>query len=92
MIDLEERGVPSDSECLQKSWCNDLCQVAVLKELVNGTFERDFTKASNASVWDGFFIKSPKGIAKNSLQKNLPERCLHTALKPFLVGLFRAPF
>ena len=37
--------------------CNDLCQVAVLKELVNRTLERDFTKAINASVWSWFFIK-----------------------------------
>ena len=31
----------------QKSCCNDLCQVDVFKELVDGTREKDFTKASN---------------------------------------------
>ena len=29
---------------------NDLCQVSILKELVDGTHERDQTKAKNASV------------------------------------------
>ena len=45
------------SKVSQKSCCNDLCQVAVLKELVDGTLERDFTKASDVSVWGWFFIK-----------------------------------
>ena len=29
---------------------NDFCQVSILKELVDGTHERDQTKATNASV------------------------------------------
>ena len=40
-----------------KPCCNDFRQVTVLKELVDGTFERDFTKATNSSVWSWFFIK-----------------------------------
>ena len=30
------------------------CQVAVLKEVIDGTLEKDFRKASNASVWVNF--------------------------------------
>ena len=33
-----------------KPCCNDLCEVALLKELVDKTVERDYTKATNASV------------------------------------------
>ena len=39
------------SKVSQKSCCNYLCHVNVLKELVDGTLERDFTKPTNASVW-----------------------------------------
>ena len=35
----------------QKLYCDKLCEVTVLKDLVDGTFERDFTKATHASVW-----------------------------------------
>ena len=45
------RSLEHKSKVGQKSCCNDLCQVAVLKELVDGTLGRDFTKVSNASVW-----------------------------------------
>ena len=38
------------SKVSQKPCCNDLCEVAILKELVDGTVERDYTKARNASV------------------------------------------
>ena len=41
-----------DSECLennncQKPCCNDLCEVAIVKELVDETVERDYTNATN---------------------------------------------
>ena len=39
------------SEVSQKLCCDRLCEVTVLKELVDGTPERDFTKATHASVW-----------------------------------------
>ena len=38
------------SKVSQKSCCNDLSQVATLKELVDGTLERDYTKATNVPV------------------------------------------
>ena len=38
------------SKFSQKLCCNKLCEVTVLKELVDGTLERDFTKATHASV------------------------------------------
>ena len=43
---LERKGKASQKLC-----CDKLCEVAVLKELVDGTLERDFTKATHASVW-----------------------------------------
>ena len=39
------------SKVSQKLCCDKLFEVAVLKELVDGTLERDFTKATHASVW-----------------------------------------
>ena len=38
------------SKVSQKLCCDKLCEVAVLKELVDGTLERGFTKATHASV------------------------------------------
>ena len=35
----------------QKLYCDKLCEVTVLKDLVDGPFERDLTKATHASVW-----------------------------------------
>ena len=35
----------------QKLYYDKLCEVLVLKELVDGTLERDFTKATHASIW-----------------------------------------
>ena len=38
----------------------------MLKELIDGTLERDFTKASNAYVWGLFFIKNVhEGVFKH---------------------------
>ena len=31
--------------------CNDLCQIVVLKALVDGALERDSTEATHMSVW-----------------------------------------
>ena len=45
------------SKVIRKLYCDKLCEVAVLKELVDGTLEKDFTKATHASVWSLFFIK-----------------------------------
>ena len=39
------------SKVSQKLCCHKLCEVAVLKELVDGTLKRDFTKVTHASVW-----------------------------------------
>ena len=46
-----------------------------------------------------FFIKKSMKVfssilyyKQGSLQKDLADRCLHTALNPFLVGFFRAVF
>ena len=39
------------SKVNQKLCCDKLCEIAVLKELVDGTLERDFTKATHVSVW-----------------------------------------
>ena len=36
------------SKVIQKLCCDKLCEVAVLKELVNGILERDFIKATDA--------------------------------------------
>ena len=35
----------------QKLCCDKLREVAVIQELVDGTLERDFTKATHVSVW-----------------------------------------
>ena len=42
------------SKISQKPCCNDLCHIVVLRELVDGTFERDFIKATNASFGTDF--------------------------------------
>ena len=42
---LEQKRKVSHKPC-----CNDLCEVAVLKELVDRKVERDITKTANASV------------------------------------------
>ena len=38
------------SKVSKKFCCDKLCEFTVLKELVNGTLERDFAKATHASV------------------------------------------
>ena len=39
------------SKVSQKLCCDKICEVAVFKEVADGTLERDFTKATHASVW-----------------------------------------
>ena len=86
------------SKVSQKPYCNDFCQVVILKDLVDGELEKDFIKASNASVWGCFFIKqrcfqascTKMYYKQGCLQKDLSDRCLHTELSPFLVVLFSA--
>ena len=74
-----------------------------IKKLVDGTLERECTKASNASTWGSFYIKEVHEgafkhvvlnytINRGCLQKNLSDRCLHAALNTFLFGFFRALF
>ena len=43
---LEHKSIVSQKLCSDK-----LCVISVLKEKVDGTLERDFTKATHASVW-----------------------------------------
>ena len=43
-------SIEHKSKVSHKPCCNDLCEVAILKELVDRTVERDYTKATNASV------------------------------------------
>ena len=43
---LEHKSKVNQNLCFDK-----LCEVAVLKELVDGTLEKDFTKVTDASVW-----------------------------------------
>ena len=39
------------SKVSQKLCCDKLCDVTLLKKLVDGTLEIDFTKAIHASFW-----------------------------------------
>ena len=75
------------SKVRQKSCCNDICQVAVLKELVDGTLERDFTKASNASVLSLFFLRK----VHESVFKHLVLNCTinrDVCKRTCLIGVF----
>ena len=58
------------SKVSQKPRCSDFSQVTVLKELVDGTLERDFTKATFTSVWSWIYIKKVRqGVFKYFLLK-----------------------
>ena len=60
----------------------------MLKELVDGTLERDFTKASNASVWGLFFIENVhEGVFKHLVLNFTINRdvCKSTCLIGFFI-------
>ena len=92
------------SKVSQKSCCNGLFQVAVLNQGASwwNPWKR-FHKSLKCIRLGLIFIKEVhEGVFKHlvlnftinrdACKKDLRDRCLHAALKPFLVGLFRALF
>ena len=82
------------SKVSQKPCCNDLCEVAILKELVDRTVERDFTQKPQMrsfikKVYESVF----KYVLLNcTLNRDVCKRTWYNPFNPVSTGLFRVLF